>query len=168
VGKARFVNRVPIDDWLACYIRDHALDTLTASERMQFRMACTQGADSVARWVDSTLPKYKPLWQRLKSAQRQRRFRRSSAKGMWAQDWRAAERTFGSQVARELRDLQARLQESDPEGDYDTPNAVLCAALGALSDRLQATEARPPRNAGPHKVDVDGRDRDATRQADRS
>ena len=159
MGNIRHVNRVPIDDWLACYVRDHAFDTLTPTERMQFRMACTQGTESVARWVDATLPKYKPLWQRLKSAQRQRRFRRSSAKGLWAEDWRAAERNFGKPFVNELRALQARLEKSDPLGRHETPREVIRAALGALTDRLDANEARPPRGAGPHARDADVADR---------
>jgi hypothetical protein len=154
---------VPIDDWLACYVRDHALDTLTASERMQFRMACAQGADAVARWVDATLPKYKPLWQRLKSAQRQRRFRVNSAKGMWTRDWRAAERSFGPEIVTDLRTLRAKLEKADAHGRYETPEAVLRAALSALDERLESTEARPPRHAGPHSRDADARERNAER-----
>lgn len=167
MGKLTHVNRVPIDDWLACYVRDHAFDTLTASERMQFRMACAQGPESVARWVDVTLPKYKPLWQRLKSAQRQRRFRRNSAKGMWAGDWHAAEKSFGAEIVGELKALKVRLEKSDPQGRYETPQHVLRAAFTALSDRLAYAEARPPRNAGPHAKDADASQTEDLRRADR-
>jgi hypothetical protein len=150
VGKKNIVNRIPIDDWLAAYVHDHAFDTLTPTERMQFRMACAQGTDTVSRWVDATLPKYKPLWQRLKSAQRQRRFRQTSARGLWTEDWRVAELNFGRAIVDDLRRLQARLTATDPTGRYETPRDVLNAAMGALAEKLDAVEKRPPRGAGPH------------------
>jgi hypothetical protein len=108
------VTQIPMQDWLASYVRDHALDTLTPSERMQFRMACAQGSEAVARWADATLPKYKPLWQRLKSAQRQRRYRSSAARDQWGGDWRAADKNLGRQFAAELRRFQIRQELTRP------------------------------------------------------
>jgi len=147
VGK---VTKVPMDDWLASYLRDHAFDTLTPSERMQFRMACASGPEAVERWADATLPKYKPLWQRLKSAQRQRRYRKSAAKELWTDEWRVADKLLGRQFVSELRRFQERLKSLDPMGSYETPGAVLNAAFGALSERLDALDSRPPRAAAHH------------------
>jgi hypothetical protein len=154
-----------MQDWLASYVRDHAFDTLTPSERMQFRMACAQGSEAVARWADVTLPKYKPLWQRLKSAERQRRYRRSAARELWGEDWRAAEKNLGTQFVGELRRFQARLRLLDPVGTYETPVQVLNAAFGALSERLDTIDLRPPRNAGHHGAAAVERSPTATRRS---
>jgi len=160
VGK---VTKLPKDDWLARYVRDHAFDTLTPTERMQFRMACASGSEAVARWANTTLPKYKPLWQRLKSAQRQRRYRKTAARELWSDDWRVAEKNLGRQFTSELRRLQERLMLLDPSGGYATPGEVLNAAFGALSEHLEGLDGRPPRSANHHPPLVDIATRFASR-----
>ncbi len=144
------VTKVPMDDWLASYVRDYAFDTLTPSERMQFRMACAAGPQAVAKWAEQTLPKYKLVWQRLKSAQRQRRYRKSAARDKWLEEWKAADKNLGTQFTSELRRFRERLRAVDGTGNYDTPGAVLNAAFGALSERLDALDSRGPRSAAPH------------------
>ncbi len=144
------VTKVPMDDWLASYVRDYAFDTLTPSERMQFRMACAAGTPAVARWADQTLPKYKPVWQRLKSAQRQRRYRKSASRDRWMDEWKAADKNLGTQFTGELKRFRDRLKVLDATGNYETPGAVLNAAFGALSERLDALDSRGPRSAPAH------------------
>ena len=139
------------DEWLPNYVRNQALDTLTPSERIQFRIACGRGTTAVAAWADATLPKYPVLWRRLKSAQRQRRFRAVPNTEKWMTDWRVAERTFG----RALTDL---LRRNRPRLDLPakaTPADVLGAALMALDTHLNEPRSRgdalPPRSAPPAK-----------------
>lgn len=156
------VTNVPMDDWLASYVRDFAFDTLTPTERTQFRMACASGSEAIARWADATLPKYKPLWQRLKSAQRQRRYRKSAAKELWTEEWRVADKILGRPFVVELRRFQAKLGALDPSGHWETPGAVVNAAFGALSERLDLLDARPPRSATHHAQVIDADPRSAT------
>ncbi|HMF29736.1 MAG TPA: hypothetical protein VKE42_13240 [Candidatus Cybelea sp.] len=137
------------EDWLANYVRNQALDTLTPSERIQFRIACGRGNAAVAEWVDTTLPKYPLIWRRLKSAQRQRRFRAVPNTEKWMSDWRIAERTFGKALTDILRRNRTRLNQH-PKA---TPATVLDAALrfvdAQLSARSDDDAPLPPRSAGP-------------------
>jgi hypothetical protein len=146
-----------MDDWLASYVRDYAFDTLTPSERMQFRMACASGSPAVARWAEQTLPKYKSVWQRLKSAQRQRRYRKSASRDRWMEEWKAADKNLGTQFTGELKRFRDRLTALDSNGSYDTPGAVLNAAFGALSERLDSLDSRGPRSAPAHRPSDDVR-----------
>jgi hypothetical protein len=146
-------SKTPADDWLAGYIRNHVLDTLAPSERMQFRMACGRGAASVAEWADATLPKYTQVWRRLKSAQRQRRFRSVPSAEKWMADWRIAERTLGKDLTAILRRNRTALGEPAKT----TPAELLRAALTALDSHLAESRGRgvvfvddgalPPRSA---------------------
>ncbi len=142
------------DDWLATYIRNYVVDTLAPSERMQFRMACGRGAEAVAEWADSTLPKYTSVWRRLKSAQRQRRFRAVPSTEKWMTDWKAAERTLGKHITATLRRSRAVLGKPQSA----TPAEMLTAALTAFEASLPETHActsaanlddsaHPPRSA---------------------
>ncbi len=106
------ISHVLPDDWLATYIRNYVVDTLAPSERMQFRMACGRGAEAVAEWADATLPKYTSVWRRLKSAQRQRRFRAVPSTEKWMTDWKAAERTLGKHITATLRRNRATLGQA--------------------------------------------------------
>jgi hypothetical protein len=148
------ISNVPADDWLAAYVRDHVLDTLAPSERMQFRMACGRGTESVAEWADATLPKYTQVWRRLKSAQRQRRYRSVPSTEKWMTDWRAAERTLGKDLTSILRRNRAALGEAP----MATPAELLKAALTTLDTQLAEPRSRaamvfvddaahPPRSA---------------------
>ena len=154
------IPSLPADDWLATYIRNHVLDTLAPSERMQFRMACGRGAQSVAEWADATLPKYTPVWRRLKSAQRQRRYRSVPSTEKWMTDWRAAERTLGKDLTAILRRNRAALGETAKA----TPAALLTAALTTLDAQFAESRARtshvfvddvahPPLSADSTRVD---------------
>lgn len=134
------IPSLPVDDWLATYVRNHVLDTLAPSERMQFRMACGRGAESVAEWADATLPKYTQVWRRLKSAQRQRRYRSVPSTEKWMTDWRAAERTLGKDLTVILRRNRAALGETAKA----TPAALLTAALTTLDAQFAETRARTP------------------------
>lgn len=127
------VERVP-EGWLATYVRNHVLDTLAPAERMQFRMACGRGSDAVAGWADATLPKYTTVWRRLKSAERQRRYRSVPSMQKWMNDWRAAERTFGRDLTAILRRHRGELGVT-PKA---TPAEVLSAALHLLEEQLDA------------------------------
>ncbi|HTO59229.1 MAG TPA: hypothetical protein VMJ74_15620 [Pseudomonadales bacterium] len=139
------------DEWLPNYVRNQALDTLTPSERIQFRIACGRGTTAVAAWADATLPKYPVLWRRLKSAQRQRRFRAVPNTEKWMTDWRVAERTFGKALTDLLRRNRPRLELPAKA----TPADVLGAALMALDTHLNEPRSRgdalPPRSAPPAK-----------------
>ncbi|HET6472689.1 MAG TPA: hypothetical protein VFG38_12670 [Pseudomonadales bacterium] len=139
------------DEWLPNYVRNQALDTLTPSERIQFRIACGRGTVAVAEWADATLPKYPVLWRRLKSAQRQRRFRAVPNTEKWMTDWRVAERTFGKALTDLLRRNRPRLDLAAKA----TPAEVLGAALAALDAHLNGPRSRgdalPPRSAPPAK-----------------
>jgi hypothetical protein len=126
------------DDWLAAYIRNYVVDTLAPSERMQFRMACGRGTEAVAEWADSTLPKYTSVWRRLKSAQRQRRFRAVPSTEKWMTDWKAAERTLGKHITATLRRSRAVLGKPPSA----TPAEMLTAALTAFEASLPETHAR--------------------------
>jgi hypothetical protein len=130
---AKISNVLP-DDWLAAYVRNYVLDTLAPSERMQFRMACGRGSEAVTAWVDSTLPKYTTVWRRLKSAERQRRYRSVPSMHKWMTDWRAAERTLGRDLTAILRRRRADLGVAPKS----TPAEVLAAALALLEERLDA------------------------------
>ncbi len=147
------ISHVLPDDWLATYIRNYVVDTLAPSERMQFRMACGRGAEAVAEWADSTLPKYTSVWRRLKSAQRQRRFRAVPSTEKWMTDWKAAERTLGKHITATLRRNRATLGQSTAA----TPAEMLTAALAAFEASLPEARsytasagddaALPPRSA---------------------
>jgi len=147
------ISHVLPDDWLATYIRNYVVDTLAPSERMQFRMACGRGAEAVAEWADSTLPKYTSVWRRLKSAQRQRRFRAVPSTEKWMTDWKAAERTLGKHITATLRRNRATLGKSTAA----TPAEMLTAALAAFEASLPEARthtasggddaAHPPRSA---------------------
>jgi hypothetical protein len=148
------VSNVLPEDWLATYVRTYVLDTLAPSERMQFRMACGRGPEAVIAWVDATLPKYTTVWRRLKSAERQRRYRSVPSTQKWMTDWRAAERTFGRDLTTILRRRRAELGVA-PKA---TPVEVLGAALATLEQHLDAAAptlttvfvegpAHPPRGA---------------------
>jgi len=144
------ISPVLPDDWLATYIRNYVIDTLAPSERMQFRMACGRGAEAVAPWADATLPKYTSVWRRLKSAQRQRRFRAVPSTEKWMTDWKAAERTLGKTVTAVLRRNRAALGK----GQNATPAEMLTAALSAFEASLPEArasasldDAHPPRSA---------------------
>lgn len=150
----------PADDWLATYIRNQSFDTLAPSERMQFRMACGRGAQAVAEWADATLPKYTQVWRRLKSAQRQRRYRSVPSTEKWMTDWRAAERTLGKDLTVLLRRNRAALGEAQKA----TPAELLKAALTALDNQLAQSRSRaatvfvddaplPPRSADGTRAD---------------
>lgn len=134
------IPNIPTDDWLATYVHNHVLDTLAPSERMQFRMACGRGATSVAEWADATLPKYTSVWRRLKSAQRQRRYRSVPSTEKWMTDWRAAERTLGKDLTAILHRNRAALGEA-PKA---TPAELLKAALTTLDVHLAEPRARTP------------------------
>jgi hypothetical protein len=144
-------SKTAADAWLTNYLRNHALDTLTPSERTQFRIACGRGAAAVVEWADATLPKYPLLWRRLKSAQRQRRFRAVPNTEKWMNDWRAAERTFGKLLTELLRRNRPRLDLPVTA----TPADVLRHALNALDahliERRGPHDALPPRSAPPSK-----------------
>jgi hypothetical protein len=145
------ISHVLPDDWLATYIRNYVVDTLAPSERMQFRMACGRGSEAVAEWADSTLPKYTSVWRRLKSAQRQRRFRAVPSTEKWMTDWKAAERTLGKNITATLRRNRATLGKSTAA----TPAEMLTAALAAFEASLPEARtassgddaAHPPRSA---------------------
>jgi hypothetical protein len=148
------IERTLAQDWLAAYVRNHVLDTLAPAERMQFRMACGRDADAVAAWAEATLPKYTIVWRRLKSAERQRRYRAVPSMQKWMTDWHAAERTLG-------RDLTALLRRHRGElgvAPKASPAEVLRAALHLLEEQLDARaptltavfvedSAHPPRAA---------------------
>jgi hypothetical protein len=128
------IERALAEDWLATYVRNHVLDTLAPAERMQFRMVSGRGADAVADWAEATLPKYTTVWRRLKSAERQRRYRSVPSMQKWMNDWRAAERTLG-------RDLTALLRRHRSELGVPPkamPAEVLSAALHLLEEQLDA------------------------------
>ena len=157
---AKIVSVLP-DDWLASYVRNHVLDTLAPSERMQFRMACGRGAEAVVAWAAATLPKYTTVWRRLKSAERQRRYRSVPSTKKWMSDWRAAERTLGPELTAMLRRRQAELGAS-PKA---TPAEVLSAALHTLEEHLDSrvptltgvfveAPAHPPRSADSTRANV--------------
>jgi hypothetical protein len=147
------IERALAQDWIAAYVRNHVLDTLAPAERMQFRMVCGRGDDAVAAWAEVTLPKYTTVWRRLKSAERQRRYRAVPSMQKWMTDWHAAERTLG-------RDLTALLRRHRGElgvAPKASPAEVLRAALHALEEQLDAraptlttvfveTAAHPPRS----------------------
>ena len=133
------IPNLPVGDWLALYIHNHVLDTLAPSERMQFRMACGRGAESVGEWANATLPRYTQVWRRLKSAERQRRYRSVPSIEKWMTDWRAAERTLGKDLMAILRRNRAALGET-PKA---TPAALLTAALTTLDAHLAPSRARP-------------------------
>jgi len=150
---AKISNVLP-DDWLATYVRNQVLDTLAPSERMQFRMACGRGSAAVLEWADTTLPKYTSVWRRLKSAQRQRRYRSVPSIEKWMTDWRVAERTLGKDLTAILRRNRAALGKSSSA----TPAEVLEAALSMLDVHLAGQRspssavrvddiALPPRSA---------------------
>jgi hypothetical protein len=157
---AKISNVLP-DDWLASYVRDHVLDTLAPAERMQFRMACGRGAEAVAAWAEATLPKYTTVWRRLKSAERQRRYRSVPSTQKWMTDWRAAERTLGSDLTTILRRRHTQLGVA-PKA---TPAEMLRAALNVLEEQLDAHAptltgifvegaAHPPRGADSSRATV--------------
>lgn len=142
------------DDWLANYVRNQAFDTLAPAERMQFRMACGRGSDAVAEWADATLPKYTSVWKRLKSAERQRRYRSVPSTRKWTTDWTAADRTLGVQLTTILRRRRGEIGVDSKA----TPAEVLAAALHLLEEHLDAAApvltsvfvegpAHPPRSA---------------------
>lgn len=133
------ISHVLPDDWLATYVGNHVVDTLAPSERMQFRMACGRGSDAVAEWADATLPKYTQVWRRLKSAQRQRRYRSVPIAEKWMTDWRAAERTLGKDLTATLRRNRTALGEK-PNA---TPAVLLTAALNTLDALLSDQRNRP-------------------------
>ena len=118
------------------------VDTLAPSERMQFRMACGRGAEAVAEWADATLPKYTSVWRRLKSAQRQRRFRAVPSTEKWMTDWKAAERTLGKTSPPALRRSRAALGKAQSA----TPAEMLTAALAAFEASLPESHARSSAN----------------------
>jgi hypothetical protein len=124
----------PSDDWLATYVRNHVLDTLAPGERMQFRMACGRGAEAVLTWAEATLPKYSTVWRRLKSAERQRRYRSVPSTRKWMSDWSAAERTLGRQATEILRRRRGALHL----GRDASPAAALASALDTLEELLDA------------------------------
>ena len=126
------ISNVLPNDWLASYVRNQVLDTLAPSERMQFRMACGRGSEAVAEWAATTLPKYTTVWRRLKSAERQRRYRSVPSAEKWMTDWRAAERTLGKDLTTILRRNRATLGQSATA----TPVEVLSAALSSLDEQL--------------------------------
>lgn len=157
---AKFERSLP-DDWLASYVRNHVLDTLAPAERMQFRMACGRGAEAVVAWADATLPKYTAVWRRLKSAERQRRYRSVPPAQKWMNDWRAAERTLGRDLTAILRRRRNELGVSAKA----TPADVLSAALSTLEEQLDARAptltsvfvegpAHPPRGADSTRATV--------------
>jgi len=139
------------DDWLPNYVRNQALDTLTPSERIQFRIARGRGPAAVAEWADATLPKYPLLWRRLKSAQRQRRFRAVPNTEKWMTDWRVAERTFGKSLTDVLRRNRARLDLPAKATPADVLGAALATLDAHLNDLRSRTDALPPRHAPPSK-----------------
>lgn len=167
---AKISNVLP-DDWLAGYVRNQVLDTLAPSERMQFRMACGRGSEALQEWANATLPKYAAVWRRLKSAERQRRYRSVPSTEKWMTDWRAAERTLGKNLTTILRRNRATLGQSATA----TPAEVLAAALNSLDERLSGQAARVsvapiedaahgPRGAGstrPTAVELHPRSRNA-------
>jgi hypothetical protein len=124
----------PSDDWLATYVRNHVLDTLAPAERMQFRMVCGRGPEAVLAWAEATLPKYSTVWRRLKSAERQRRYRSVPSTRKWVTDWGAAERTLGRQATEILRRRRAELHLSRDAQPAD----VLASALDMLEELLDA------------------------------
>jgi hypothetical protein len=134
---AKISNVLP-DDWLASYVRNQVLDTLAPSERMQFRMACGRGSEALQEWANGTLPKYTGVWRRLKSAERQRRYRKVPSTEKWMTDWRAAERTLGKNLTTILRRNRATLGQAATA----TPAEVLAAALNALDERLSGQTTR--------------------------
>jgi hypothetical protein len=138
-------QRMSSDDWLPNYVRNHVLDTLTPAERMQFRIVCGRGAAEVSDWADATLPKYPVIWRRLKSAQRQRRFRSVPNMEKWMNDWRAAERTLGKELTEILRRNRANLNQSSKA----TPADTLHAALTLLDAQLN-TDSSPVRITAPN------------------
>lgn len=148
------ISNVLPDDWLTGYVRNQVLDTLAPSERMQFRMACGRGSAAVLEWADATLPKYTSVWRRLKSAERQRRYRSVPSIEKWMTDWRVAERTLGKELTAILRRNRAALGKSSAA----TPAEMLQAALGTLDAHLSEQRSRtsavrvddialPPRSA---------------------
>jgi hypothetical protein len=150
----RLSKKTSPDDWLANYVRNQTLDTLTPSERMQFRIACGRGPAAVAEWVDATLPKYSVVWRRLKSAQRQRRFRSVPNTEKWMNDWRAAERTFGKTLTDILRRNRTRLNRSAKASPADALEAAL-QLLDAHLNTLDFDESLPlpPRSSGPNAAE---------------
>jgi hypothetical protein len=150
----------PSDDWLATYVRNHVLDTLAPAERMQFRMVCGRGAEAVLAWAEATLPKYSTVWRRLKSAERQRRYRSVPSTRKWVTDWAAAERTLGRQATEILRRRRNELHLSRDA----TPAEVLASALDTLEELLDAraptlthvfVEGPHPPRAEPAHVRID-------------
>ena len=65
-------------------------------------------------------------------------------------EWKAADRNLGTQFTGELKRFRERLKSVDAAGTYDTPGAVLNAAFGALSERLDGLDSRGPRSAPAH------------------
>jgi hypothetical protein len=128
------VERTLEQDWLATYVRNYVLDTLAPAERMQFRMACGRGVDAVAGWAEATLPKYTSVWRRLKSAERQRRYRSVPSMQKWMTDWHAAERTLGHDLTALLRRHRGELGVAPSA----TPAEVLSTALHVLEKQLDA------------------------------
>lgn len=141
VGKTKKTKLVA-DAWLIRYIRGTLFDALTPAQRMQFRMVSDKGPEAVARWACEALPKSPVLWQRLKNAERQRRFRVNARTPNWHHDWTRAAKLLGSRYVREMRRCAEQL-------DVESPGAVLEAALGALTRELTGA-AQPPRAAEPH------------------
>jgi hypothetical protein len=144
-------SKTTAEDWLPNYVRNQALDTLTPSERIQFRIACGRGAAAVAEWADATLPKYPLLWRRLKSAQRQRRFRAVPNTEKWMNDWRAAERTFGKTLTELLRRNRPRLDLPAKATPADVLRHALATLDAHLSERRGQHDALPPRSASSSK-----------------
>ena len=149
------ISPVLPDDWLASYIRNYVVDTLAPSERMQFRMACGRGAEAVAQWADATLPKYTSVWRRLKSAQRQRRFRAVPSTEKWMTDWKAAERTLGKHITAMLRRNRAALGKAPScnagrnahRRARRIRSGVARTARRTDPPRISTTLAHPPRSA---------------------
>lgn len=146
VGKTTKTKLVA-DAWLVRYIRGTLFDALTPAQRMQFRMVCDKGPEAVARWASESLPKHPTLWQRIKNAERQQRFRNNARTPNWQKDWKRASRLLGKRYSRDLRKC-ADLLVSDANKPL-TPAAVLEAAIDALRREL-AGDAQPPRSAQPH------------------
>jgi hypothetical protein len=116
---------------------------------MQFRMVCEDRGRTLGR----SIAEVQSLWQRLKSAQRQRRYRKTAAKELWADDWRVAEKNLGRQFTGELRRFQERLLLLDPSGSYAS-GAVQCAWRTVRTARPSTpgpAQRQPPSTAGRHR-----------------
>lgn len=140
VGK-RTKPKLVADAWLIRYIRGTLFDALTPAQRMQFRMVSDKGPEAVARWACEALPKSPALWQRLKNAERQRRFRENARTPNWHHDWARASKLLGSRYVRAMRRYAEQL-------GLGSPGEVLDAALDALGREISA--AQPPLAAEPH------------------